>query len=375
MKKLILYVLLLILYAHSSSAQQIDSLKKSSLKIWGYADIYYAYDFNEPANHIRNEMVNGNTAVYSHNRHNEFALNHGIIGLTYEQRRVRGALAYQTGTYVRANYAAEPTILQGIYEAYAGYMIHRKVWIDAGIFTSHIGSESAIASDNLTLSRSMMADNTPYYETGAKLTYAPSDKLILTGLILNGWQNIQDYNSNKALGTQIQYKPSEHILLNSSTFFGKEVTAFEPTSGLINTDSLSTQRFFHNFYAQFLFGKKIILMTAFDVGLQKKRITDGSYVWYNPNMILKYTISNTFAAVARAEYYHDKNGVIIYSGTKNGFQTFAPSLGLDVKLSEQVLWRIEGRMFYSKDPIYVKHSNAVYNDGFVLTSLAIKLKS
>ena len=375
MKRLVLCILPFVVCAVSGFAQNVDSVKTSPLKIWGYADIYYAYDFNEPADHIRNEMTNGSTHVYSHNRHNEFALNHGMIGLSYEQGKVRGAFAYQTGSYVRANYAAEPTILQGVYEAYAGYQLHRNVWVDAGIFSSHIGSESAIASDNLTLSRSIMADNTPYYETGVKLTYTPVDKLTLTALVLNGWQNIEDHNANKATGTQIQYKPNKHILLNSSTFYGKEAAAFEPTTGLVSTDSLSTQRFFHNFYAQFLPGKRINLLTAFDVGVQQKRNAAGSYAWYNANIILTYAISNTFTLAARAEYYNDKNGVIIYSATPSGFQTFAPSIGLDVKVSDQLLWRMEGRIFYSKDAVYLKHGNASYTDSFLLTSLAIKLKS
>lgn len=375
MKRAVLILVSCILFITHVSAQKADSVKTFPLTVWGYADIYYAYDFNEPANHIRNEMVNGNTHVYSHNMHNQFALNHGIIGLTYQKERVRGAFAYQTGTYVRANYAAEPTILQGIYEAYAGYQIHSKLWIDAGIFASHIGAESAISSDNLTLSRSMMADNTPYYETGVKLSYTPIDKLTLTALVLNGWQNIEDHNSNKAIGTQIQYKPNTNILLNYSTFYGKEAGAFESTAGMISTDSVSTQRFFNDFYAQCSLSKKLTLLAAFDIGMQQKMAASGNYIWYNPNLILTYTISKTFAVAARAEYYHDKNGVIIYPGTTNGFQTFAPSLGLDVRLTEQLIWRMEGRMFYSKDAVYLKHDTPTHTDSFLMTSLALKLKS
>ena len=35
------------------------------------------------------------------------------------------------------------------------------LWLDAGIFVSHIGLESANSRDNLTLTRSIMADNSP----------------------------------------------------------------------------------------------------------------------------------------------------------------------------------------------------------------------
>ena len=42
------------------------------------------------------------------------------------------------------------------------------MWIDAGIFFSHIGSESWISRDNPTNTRSLAADFTPYYETGIR---------------------------------------------------------------------------------------------------------------------------------------------------------------------------------------------------------------
>lgn len=207
--------------AFLSSAQNKDSVSvkdSSGLSFWGFADIYYGYNFNQPPSRIDGELVTGNSFLYSHNRHNEFNLNNGIVGVDYFKDKVRGILALQAGTYVEYNYANEPAMLKYVYEAYAGYQPIRNLWIDAGIFTSHIGSESAISSENLTLSRSMMAENTPYYETGVRASYDINNKLKINGLILNGWQNITDHNKNKALGTQIQFKPTTHLLLNYSTF-------------------------------------------------------------------------------------------------------------------------------------------------------------
>ncbi len=365
-----LYIILLTSFI--SKAQ--DTSAARPLKLWGYADVYYAYDFNNPASKNRAEMVNGNTHIYSHNRSNEFALNNGIIGLQYNKQRVRGAFSYHTGTYVKANYAAEPTILQNIYEAYVGYQLVDKVWVDVGIFSSYIGPESAISIDDLTLSRSIMADNTPYYETGAKITYTPSDKLTLTGLVLNGWQNIVDHNRNKAIGTQVQWKPVSNVLLNSSTFIGKEAGAYENTTNIVNTDSLSTERLFHDFYTQIDLSKRITLLVAFDMGAQKRRLTSGYNTWYSQNLIFKYTFTRKVSASVRSEYYHDKYGVIVYSGTSNGFQTYAPSLNIDFKLAENMYWRVEGRVFDSSDKVYVKNGHATNTDTFVLTSLAVKFQ-
>ncbi|MGB4970878.1 MAG: outer membrane beta-barrel protein, partial [Saprospiraceae bacterium] len=69
MKNTILPLMLLI--ANIGFAQ-IDS-SKSNLSFSGYAEVYYSYDFNKPADHNRPAFF------YSHNRHNEFNLNLGYI--------------------------------------------------------------------------------------------------------------------------------------------------------------------------------------------------------------------------------------------------------------------------------------------------------
>jgi len=38
------------------------------------------------------------------------------------------------------------------------------LWIDAGIFGSHIGIESAVGKDSWNSTRNISADNSPYYE-------------------------------------------------------------------------------------------------------------------------------------------------------------------------------------------------------------------
>ena len=55
----------------SIQAAAQDSI--GSLTISGYAEAYYQYDFNKPADNNRPGFI------YSHNRHNEFNLNLGFI--------------------------------------------------------------------------------------------------------------------------------------------------------------------------------------------------------------------------------------------------------------------------------------------------------
>ncbi len=57
----------------------------------------------------------------------------------------------------------------------------------------------------------------------------------------------------------------------------------------------------------------------------------------------------------RLEYYNDKNGVIINTGTPNGFQTFGYSLNVDYAIFKNVVFRTEARVFTAKDAIFVKN--------------------
>jgi hypothetical protein len=129
----------------------------------------------------------------------------------YATEKVRANFALMTGSYANANLAAEPEVLKNIFEANAGVKISSKknVWIDAGIFASHIGFESAIGRDCWTLTRSMLADNSPYYESGVKFSYTSDNgEWFVSGLFLNGWQRIQrvEANNTPAVGHQLTWK-------------------------------------------------------------------------------------------------------------------------------------------------------------------------
>jgi hypothetical protein len=48
---------------------------------------------------------------------------------------------------------------------------------------SHIGFESAIGKDCATLTRSILADNSPYYEAGVKIDITSKTKMVFTPCI------------------------------------------------------------------------------------------------------------------------------------------------------------------------------------------------
>lgn len=359
MKKVLFFIAL----AYSANIMAQDTTRKESkgqVSFSGYAEAYYSYDLNKPADNYRPGFL------YSHNRSNEFNVNLAYIKAAYAAERVRANLALAAGTYMNANYAAEPGVLKNVYEANVGFKLsqRKKLWFDIGILPSHIGFESAISKDCRVLTRSLVAENSPYYESGAKLSYATDNgKWLLSALALNGWQRIQRVSGNSLMswGTQVQFKPTDKVLLNYSTFLGTD-----------KPDSARLWRYFHNLYGIVQLTDKIEATFGFDLGQeQKAKGVNKLNTWYAPIIILRFAPVDQWAFAVRGEYYNDEHGVIISTGTPNGFKTTGLSANIDYMPVNNISLRLEGRMLSSKDKVFMKNESGTANNAAVTFSAAV----
>ncbi|MGZ4039077.1 MAG: porin [Bacteroidia bacterium] len=355
MRKVLLYFNFCVCVAYSFG-QQV-STSKPSLNFGAFLDTYYAYSLNEPTSQFIDY-------AYNHSRHNEFNVNLALVSAKYTATRVRANVALQAGTYPLYNYAAEPSMLQHIYDANVGVNLCKHLWLDAGIFgSSHIGFESAISKDNWTLTRSMSAENTPYYASGAELNYEPSEKLLISLLVTNGWQNIKDNNSNKAVGYQLTWKPNSKFGFNTSSFFGEAYNL---------PDSMTLMRYFNHAYLYFHPSSKISLALLCDVGIQQtKRNGNFDGTWVNPTLLLKVTPSKKWAFCYRAEYYDDKDK-LIFTSTPGGvvFKTFGSSLNFDYTGIDNVMLRLEGKYFSSENEVYYTKNGLSTTNTIITASVA-----
>jgi hypothetical protein len=354
-------VVLLLFQGLSLSAQQDSTLnERPFVSITGFLDVFYVYDFNRPEGPSRQPFL------FNHNRHNEFNINLGFVKVGVGHSKYRANLALQTGTYAIDNYSAEPDLLKTIFEANIGISLSKKnnLWLDAGVMPSHIGFESAVSIDNWTLTRSLLAENSPYFLTGAKLTYNPTEKWEVAGLLVNGWQRIQrlEGNSLPSLGTQLKFSPNEKTILNWSTFLGTD-----------DPDSTRRMRYFNNLYGQFEITARFGFIADFDIGMQQTTKGGSEFdFWFSPVLIGQFQISRVLTTAIRVEYYQDKTGIIIPTETINGFQTTGYSLNIDYAPNESIICRIEGRWMNAKDMIFEKNP-APTNQNFIIgSSMAIR---
>ncbi len=331
----------------------------------GFVDTYFAWDVRQPANFDRSYTTQPA-------RHAEFNVNLAFVEAKLAAKRYRGRLALQWGTSVQANYAAEPrvgsvsgaSVSQFLQEATIGYQLNKSLWLDGGILFSHIGYEGWISRDNITYTRSLIADYSPYYEAGAKLTWTPAPALTATIVAVNGWQVISKYNTPLAVGVRLDYVASPGLTLTYANFVGDVA----PDS------SVRELRVFNEVIAEYKLGPAFVMAGAVDVGSQERSSINGkTATWYGASLLGKYTVNDRLAVIGRVERYADPHRVMVSTHDGEPFETNSGSLGVDVALSSRLLWRSEARMFASSADVWPTHRVGAYaaSNALLVSSLGL----
>jgi len=356
--------------ATGDSAATTTAAPDTAVKVTfgGFVDGYYAYDFNRPPQIDRSYTTQPA-------RSNEFNINLAFVEAKVDGARVHGRLALQAGTSVQSNYAGEPTIgsvsgsslSRHIQEAFAGYKVADKLWIDGGIFFSHIGNEAWISRDNWTYSRSFVAEYTPYYETGVRAVWQATPTFTVTGVVVNGWQNISETNSDKAVGLRLDYALSPTVTVSYDNFFGNE----QPDT------ARSRLRIFNEALLKAQVTSAFGIELTADYGLQRRAVGDGNDQFYIGAIIGRYTLNPKVSLNGRVEYFSDRGSVLttVPAGA-DGFRSGGASIGVDVAPQSRLLWRTELRGFNARDHVFPNRSTTdpfSKNDGFVVTSLALTI--
>jgi len=330
----------------------------------GFLDTYYAYDVNRPKKFEREYTTQPV-------RTDEFNINLAYIGARLEKEKIRGRIALQWGNSVTKNTVFEPKngatsgqnegkIFQ---EAYAGYKLNEKTWIDAGIYLGHIGMESWISRDNLTYSRSMNLDYVPYYSAGVRLEHVYNTRQKFQVHLMNGWQNISENNRAKAIGLQYEHRINQDSIFTYNNFLGDEqVVSDRPR-----------MRGYHNFILKNKLNQNWDWHGSFDIAHQAHQSKPGVVGWYALSQVISYSLEKTKRYSARFEYYSDPHQANIVTKTKNGFQVASVSINRDQYLDENLLWRCEIRGFRSKDRIYPLSNSLSQTDLYLATSFSLNL--
>lgn len=311
----------------------------------GYVDAYYAYDLGRPATLDR-------AFTTQPARANEFNVNLAFVEAKLSGDGLRGRVALQAGTSVQSNYASEPTVgrvsgpslARHLQEAFVGVRVARELWVDAGIFFSNVGVEGWIPADNIALTRSLTADYSPYYSAGVRATWQASPRLGVRVDLINGWQNISETNSDKAIGTRLDFVVRDGLTASHYAFVGNEVGQARFFTGLGLTGTLA---------------EGTTLAANVDVGRQDGAAGAEAEGWVGGSLTVRRRLGARTGLIARGEWYRDPGQVIVSTGAgQPGLRAAGGSLGVDVAPRAGLSWRTEARLLSSPDALFPDRDGA-----------------
>lgn len=347
-------MMFLCLATFTSFAQE-EKETNESLKISGFIDTYYTYNFNTPDD--KNILYATQPA-----RHNEFNLNWGILQADYQRGKIQASLALHEGTFVRNNYAGEPSFIRNIYLANMSYLFSDQLKITLGIREAAINLEDNLSIFNPVYSRSYASDIMPYYQSGLAIVWTPNKKFSLDISVINGFQRIQDNNSAKSVAISAKYQVNDQLLIGYGNYIGND-----------NPDSLAAQvGFFNDLYVQYDITDKLQIAATGEFHT-KERLNQDSYdTAFEFFAWLRYKFTEKFSAAIFYETYSDPDQIFITTGTPNGFTLNSASVNLAYRPEKNMAIRLEGKYFGAPDKIFPKENQLSDNHAFISLSMALK---
>jgi len=181
-------------------------------------DTNYIYDLNRPIDHTLTGTTEGE-------RTGEIVLQQLNVGGDFHWDHMQMRILTQfgaTATAVPRNDASNAgangqwdlaDAYRYITEGYAGYHmdVQHGLNFQAGIFMSFIGLYSYYSFDNWGYQPSYVSSNTPWFFTGFRSQWFPTNKLKFEPWLINGWQSYGKYNGRPGVGGQILWRPTTNL--------------------------------------------------------------------------------------------------------------------------------------------------------------------
>ncbi len=328
-----------VLFQHKK-LENSDIITQPKLEIGAYLSTYYAlYTEDEQINFVKHPTMAP--------RNNQFGLNMAMISLAYKSTKLRSNITFHYGDIAESTWPSKYNLIQ---EANAGVQLIKKLWLDVGVFRSHIGLESTQPRENVTSSMSLANVYEPYYFSGAKLTYNVNTKLSLQVNAFNSFSSIIETNKNKLIGASIVYSPNEALTFTYNFITGDDTP---------DSSKIKHQRYYHNLYLTYQ-KKKLSLGAEFNFGIQEySKIIDTytlSTAYMNSSLVVvKHQTFEQFGFYGRGEWFSDIDEMIS-AGTKMGKYTWGATIGIEYKPVKNIAISMEGRYLKSDKP------NFIYNN-------------
>ncbi len=325
--------------------QKLDTV--STFSISGYIDAYYAY-YNDSVGSGKFQKF-----PFTSPRSNAPSVNTAQLSFQYCANKIRGAAVFHYGDIASCAWAAEP--YNHIMEAHAGFKIYRTLWLDAGFFRTHFGTEYLLPVENITSSIAVGSVYEPFFESGVRLDWFPVKRLEVVLYLLNGYGTFIDNNEKKSLGTNIAWLIKDNLCLGYTNYIGDD----SPVG-----DSVMHLRTDQNLYINYQY-RKFKLVAGFDYCLQQHSdIASGTKTgtMFCGLATVKYQATKRFGIYTRGEYFSDPDALLSaritdYRGRLTGYKVSGATLGAEYKPTDESYVRLEGRMLQMDKDQYIFKDN------------------
>jgi hypothetical protein len=192
-------------------------------------DTNYIYDYQHPIDHTLIGTTEGE-------RTGEFIIQALNVGGDFHAGNMQGRILTQFGAVSTAVPRNDASYSQGqwrlddayryLTEMYAGYHINVQhgLNIQVGDFLSYIGLFSYYSFDNWAYQPSYVSSNTPWFFTGMRVQWFPTNKLKIEPWFINGWQTYAKPNGRHGVGGQILWRPTQNLDFVFNTYvLGRDV--------------------------------------------------------------------------------------------------------------------------------------------------------
>lgn len=342
MKKNIFFTALVVLALYSNAHAQ-DTI--GNFTMTGYVDAYAAAytDSVGPGNFQKFPSVSPRNGI---------GLNTAMLTMQYNASKIRATMVLHYGDIANSTWAASN---RNLMEAHVGIRLAKKLWVDAGLFRTHFGTEFLLPVENITSSVSVNTYFEPYYESGIKLNWDPTKQLEINFFALNGYGIYEDNNYKKSAGMGITYAFNDRCGIGYTNYIGDDSPPGTGTKHL---------RVHNNIFLNYA-GNKIKLQTGADYCMQQNSdVTTGTK---SANMwcfllTARYAATHNFGIYARGEVLQDPDGFMTgvitdRAGTQTGLKIWGLTGGLEYKPTDNSYIRLETRYLQMDDNQDIFYNN------------------
>jgi hypothetical protein len=244
----------------------------------GYVEAYYALNLNRPSNGVTHYR-------WVDNRHNTFQLSTVVLDTVAEAGAFNAHIALQAGPTADGWYAESAEARTGgagtsansastwkyIQQANVGWKapIGRGLLLQAGLFLTPIGFEGPAVKDNFNWSRSNLFLALPFYHAGLRASYELTDRIAVTAMVVNGWNDATDNNDGKSFHAQLTYKVADALSASVLYMGGPERPTGSPEG--------KPWRHLVDAWAQIELHPRLSVAAHVDAGLEQNRF--GTHSW------------------------------------------------------------------------------------------------